>query len=58
MRYLILGGAAVYRCDKQPVFSNGFSRCGQDADRAGVFPQPASDSVSGAMNTLCLWARV
>jgi len=26
MRYLILGGAAVYRCDKQPVFSNGFSR--------------------------------
>jgi len=26
MRYLILGGAAVYRCDKQPVFSDGFSR--------------------------------
>jgi len=26
MRYLILGGAAVYRCDHQPVFNNGFSR--------------------------------
>jgi len=26
MRYVILGGAAVYRCDNQPVFSNGFSR--------------------------------
>jgi len=25
MRYLILGGAAVYRWDKQPVFSNGVS---------------------------------
>lgn len=25
----ILGGAAVHRCDKQIVFSIGFSRCGK-----------------------------
>jgi hypothetical protein len=26
MLRLILGGAAVHRCDKRPVFSTGFSR--------------------------------
>src|SRR5712692_5665416 len=26
---LILGGAAVHRCDKRPVFRAGFSRCGR-----------------------------
>jgi hypothetical protein len=24
--FLVLGGAAVYRCDKCPIFSAGFSR--------------------------------
>jgi cobalt-zinc-cadmium efflux system membrane fusion protein len=30
---LILGGAALQRCDTPAVFSSGFSRCGQDASR-------------------------
>ncbi len=42
---LILGGAAVYRCDKWLVFRIGFSRCGETAPWKVLFPQPARDSV-------------
>jgi len=31
MLVLLLGSAAVYRCDKRPILSAGFSRCGGDA---------------------------
>jgi hypothetical protein len=37
--FLFLGGAAVYRCDKGPIFSAGFSRRGSDAARSQVFQQ-------------------
>jgi hypothetical protein len=33
---LLLGGAAVYRCDNQPVFNAGFSRCGDTASYQGI----------------------
>jgi hypothetical protein len=37
--HLILGGAAVHRCDNRLLFSTGFSRLGQNADRERVFQQ-------------------
>jgi hypothetical protein len=37
---LLLGGAAVYRCDNRLVFSVGFSRCGDTSSRKTLFPQP------------------
>jgi hypothetical protein len=36
--HLILGGAAVYRCDNWRIFGTGFSRCGQTAARKTLFP--------------------
>jgi hypothetical protein len=38
--YLLLGGAAVYRCDNRLVFSVGFSRWGDAQARKTFFPQP------------------
>src|SRR5271170_4493572 len=37
---LVLGGAAVYRCDNRLVFSVGFSRCADTSARKTLFPQP------------------
>src|ERR1035437_1469071 len=37
---LILGGAALQRCDNWPVFNTGFSRRGKTAARKTLFPQP------------------
>ena len=37
---LILGGAALQRCNNWLVFSAGFSRCGQIAAQKALFPQP------------------
>jgi hypothetical protein len=34
---LLLGGAAVYRCDKRFVFNAGFSRWGNAAARETLF---------------------
>ena len=39
---LILGGAAVHRCDKKHISNVGFSRCGITAARKILFPQPPS----------------
>jgi hypothetical protein len=36
---LILGGAAVYRCDNPRFFISGFSRCGQTVTQKTLFPQ-------------------
>jgi hypothetical protein len=36
---LILGGAAVYRCDYWHILSIGFSRCGYTATQKVLFPQ-------------------
>jgi hypothetical protein len=40
MLHLILGGAALQRCDNQSVFTSGFSRRGQVVRGEGLFPQP------------------
>ena len=40
MLNLILGGAAVYRCDNGLIFNVGFSRCGNTAAQETLFPQP------------------
>jgi hypothetical protein len=37
MLHLILGGAALQRCDNRLVFSGGFSRWGYDAGRKKGF---------------------
>jgi hypothetical protein len=37
---LILGGAALQRCDNWPVFNTGFSRRSKTAARKTLFPQP------------------
>ena len=37
--HLILGGAAVYRCDNRLIFIDGFSRCDQTAAQEALFPQ-------------------
>ena len=37
--HLILGGAAVYRCDNPPTFSTGFSRRGKAVSQEALFPQ-------------------
>jgi hypothetical protein len=39
---LILGGAAVDRCDEQHISNVGSSRCGDTAARKILFPQPPS----------------
>jgi len=39
-RQLLLGGAAVYRCDNWLLFSVGFSRCGEIAALETLFPPP------------------
>jgi len=39
MLHLILGGAALQRCDMRIVFSSGFSHWGHDAGRDRVFSQ-------------------
>ncbi len=39
--HLILGGAALQRCDNWPIFNGGFSRRGKAAVQGLVFPQPA-----------------
>jgi hypothetical protein len=39
MLHLILGGAALQRCDNWLVFSIGFSRCGQTATQKILFPR-------------------
>jgi hypothetical protein len=41
---LLLGGAAVYRCDNRLVFSVGFSRCCDTSSRKTLFPQPVKKS--------------
>ncbi|HME32403.1 MAG TPA: hypothetical protein VKG65_06610 [Terriglobales bacterium] len=37
---LILGGAALQRCDDRLILSTGFSRCGETAAQKIFFPQP------------------
>jgi hypothetical protein len=37
--HLILGGAAVHRCDNSPTFNGGFSRRGQTVTQEILFPQ-------------------
>jgi len=41
MLHLILGGAALQRCDNRFVLTSGFSRRGQAVRREGLFQQPA-----------------
>jgi len=41
MLQLVLGGAALQRCDTRSVSSTGFSRWGRDASGEGPFPQSA-----------------
>jgi len=40
--HLILGGAALQRCDNRFVFTSGFSRRGQAVRHERIFQQPAS----------------
>ena len=43
----ILGGAALQRCDKWPVFNSGFSRRVYFQQENCVFQQPAREGASG-----------
>jgi hypothetical protein len=51
MLHLILGGAAVHRCDKRPVFGAGFKplRCDCDGERH-FFRKLFSDAVSSLIS--------
>jgi hypothetical protein len=40
---LILGGAAVHRCDNRLAFNAGFSRCGLTTAPKGLFPNPGKN---------------
>ncbi|MGA7560981.1 MAG: hypothetical protein WCF61_12235 [Terriglobales bacterium] len=43
MLHLILGGAAVHRCDNLRISTIGFSRCGATLRAQETFPQSRED---------------